>query len=168
MNIHLSSDFAGDQLFWPNVVRAIGQALVLAPLTSIAMVGIARHQSAAASGIFNMLRNLGGAFGTAILATIITKREQYHSNIIGTAVRLSRDTVRARIDQMAGYFSAHGTIDPAEARHQAVIAIGNIVHRQSLIMGFSDTFAVLGILVFAAAAIVMMTKGGAPGSATVH
>jgi MFS transporter, DHA2 family, multidrug resistance protein len=168
MNIHLSSDFAGDQLFWPNIVRAIGQALVLAPLTSIAMVGIARHQSAAASGIFNMLRNLGGAFGTAILATIITKREQYHSNVIGAAVRLSRETVRNRIEQMADYLSAHGTIDPTAAHRQAIIAIGNIVHKQSLIMGFSDTFAVLGILVFAAAAIVMMTKGGASSSATVH
>ena len=39
-----------------------------------------------ASGLFNMLRNLGGAIGTAALATIITKREQFHSNIIGQSV----------------------------------------------------------------------------------
>jgi DHA2 family multidrug resistance protein len=39
------------------------------------MVGIAPQELGAASGVFNMMRNLGGAFGTAILATILTKRE---------------------------------------------------------------------------------------------
>jgi hypothetical protein len=47
-------------------------------------------------------------------------------------------------------------------------AIGDIVRKQALIMGFSDTFAVLGILVFAAAMIVMMTKGGKSGGAATH
>ena len=42
-----------------------------------------------------MLRNLGGAVGTATLATMITKREQFHSNIIGQSVTLARDEVRA-------------------------------------------------------------------------
>jgi MFS transporter, DHA2 family, multidrug resistance protein len=121
---------------------------------SIAMVGIARR-SRPASGIFNILRNLGDAFRTAVLATIITKRE-----LIGNALRLPHEKMRDRIEQMAAYFAAHGTIDPAEAHDQAVNAIGNIVYTQSPIMDFSDTFAVLGILVYAAAAIVMMTKGG--------
>jgi MFS transporter, DHA2 family, multidrug resistance protein len=155
-------------MFLPNIVRAVGQALVLAPLSALAMLGIPRHEAAVASGIFNMMRNLGGAFGTAILATIITRREQFHSNIIGNAVRLSREVVRGRIDQMAGYFAAHGMVDPAAAQHQAVIAIGDIVRKQSLIMAFSDTFAVLGILVFAAAVIVMMTKGGKSSGAAAH
>jgi MFS transporter, DHA2 family, multidrug resistance protein len=61
-------------------------------------------------------------------------------------MRLPRETVRECIEQMGGFFSAHGRIDPAEAHHRAVIAIGNIVYKQSLITGFSDTFAVLGIL----------------------
>ena len=62
----------------------------------------ASHPSEArrnASGLFNMLRNLGGAVGTATLATILTKREQFHSNIIGQAVTSSREEVRQRIDR---------------------------------------------------------------------
>src|SRR6204780_4592298 len=54
MNVHMSANYAGDQFFIPNVVRAAGQALVLGPMTGIAMVGIAQFESAAASGIYNM------------------------------------------------------------------------------------------------------------------
>ncbi len=78
MNTQMSLDYAGDQLWIPNIVRAVGQALVLTPLTSVATGGIAPQDAAAASGISNMLRNLGGAIGTALLATLITKREQFH------------------------------------------------------------------------------------------
>jgi len=164
MNTHMSLVYGGDQLFMPNIVRAIGQAVVMAPLSAIAMAGIARQESAAASGLFNMLRNLGGAFGTALLGTIVTKREQYHSNIIGQSVTLLRDEVRTRIDQMTSYFMAHGVSDPATAKHQAIVAIGRSVKAQSLVMGFSDTFAVLGVILVASAACVfVMRKGAASG-----
>ena len=72
-----------------------------------------------------MMRNLGGAIGTAMLATIVTKREQFHSNIIGQSVDLGREEVRSRIAQLTDYFMAHGVTDPAAARHQAIIALGN-------------------------------------------
>jgi DHA2 family multidrug resistance protein len=64
-----------------------------------------------------MLRNLGGAIGTAVLATVITKREQFRSNIIGQSVTLGREEVRNRINQATNYFLAHGVSDPAAA-HQ--------------------------------------------------
>src|ERR1700742_736500 len=80
MNTAMSPDYAGDQLWIPNIVRAIGQAMVLTPLTSVTTGDIAPQDAAAASGISNMLRNLGGAIGTAVLATVVTKREQFHSN----------------------------------------------------------------------------------------
>jgi hypothetical protein len=48
------------------------------------------------------------AVGTALLATIVTKREQFHSNIIGQSVHLGREEVRARIEQMTNFFLAHG------------------------------------------------------------
>ena len=93
MNTHLNLDVAGDQLMMTNIVRAFGQAVVIAPLVGIAMLGIPRDMSGAASGVFNMLRGLGGAIGTATLATILTKREQFHSNIIGQSVTPYGETV---------------------------------------------------------------------------
>lgn len=58
----------------------------------------ASADAAAASGISNILRNLGGAVGTATLGTVLTKREQYHLNVIVQFSTLSRDEVSQRLD----------------------------------------------------------------------
>jgi DHA2 family multidrug resistance protein len=158
MNITLSPDTAGDQLLIPNIARAIGQALVLTPISSITTAGIAPAEAGAASGLSNMLRNLGGAVGTAMLATVLTKREQFHSNIIGQSVNLYREEVRQRIADLTNYFQSHGVSDPTAAHHQAIVALGNIVKRQALIMGFSDTFAMIGT-VLAIAAVALLFAG---------
>jgi DHA2 family multidrug resistance protein len=169
MNITLSPDSAGDQFFLPNVVRAIGQALVLTPISTITTAGIAPAEAGAASGLSNMLRNLGGAVGTATLATILTKREQFHSNIIGQSVTLYRDEVRERIAGLTNYFLAHGVSDPAAAQHQAIVALGGVVRRQALIFAFGDTFAVIGaLLAIAAVALLFARKIGTGAAAGAH
>jgi DHA2 family multidrug resistance protein len=168
MNTAMSPDYAGDQLWIPNIVRAIGQAMVLTPLTSVVTSDIAPQDAAAASGISNMFRNLGGAIGTAVLSTVITKREQFHSNIIGQSVTLGREEVRNRIAQMTGYFTAHGVPDLAEAQQQAIVALGKTVKHQALVMGFSDTFAVIGIVLTASAIAVAMTKKPRPNTVAAH
>ncbi|WP_430644738.1 DHA2 family efflux MFS transporter permease subunit [Bradyrhizobium vignae] len=169
MNIQMSLDYSGDQFLVPNIVRAVGQALTLAPLSALSLGSVAPQDAAAASGISNMMRNLGGAIGTAVLATIVTKREQFHSNIIGHSVTLGREEVRSRIVQMTDYFMAHGVPDPNAAREQAIIALGKTVKRQALVMGYSDTFAVIGVVLVLAAIAVLLTRrvraAGAGGGA---
>jgi MFS transporter, DHA2 family, multidrug resistance protein len=164
----LSPDFAGDQLWVPNIVRAVGQTAVLSPLSSIAMVGIVRSEFGAASGLFNMLRNLGGAFGTALLATIVTKREQFHSDVINGSVTLLRDAVRQRIDDLTAYFMSHGVSDPATAQQKALVALGDTIRKQAMIMGYGDTFAELGGLLLLAAALILVTRKGQVSGAGGH
>src|SRR5215213_8018494 len=158
MNTTLSLNSAGDQFLLPNIMRAIGQALVLTPIIIITTAGIAPSEAGAASGLSNMLRNLGGAVGTATLATVLTKREQFHSNIIGQSITLSRDEVRARLDQLTDYFMAHGISDRAAASAKAVAQLGAIVKRQALVLGFSDTFAVIGVVLAAAAVVLLLAR----------
>jgi DHA2 family multidrug resistance protein len=162
--ITLSLDTAGDQFLIPNIVRALGQALVLTPINAIITSGISPSEAGAASGLSNMLRNLGGAIGTSILQTVITKREQFHSNIIGQSVTLYREEVRQRITDLSHYFASHGVSDPAAAQHQALIAIGSVVRRQALIMGFSDTFEIMGIILAIAAIALLCTRKVQPGA----
>ena len=166
MNLNMDADYAGPQLLLPNIVRAVGQAVVMAPLSSIALLGIAPQDAGNASGIFNMMRNLGGAIGTAMLETFYTKREQYHSFIIGQHVSLLDPATRSRLADLQHYFLARGVTDPAEAVHQAMIAVGNAVQSQAVIMGYSDTFGLLGVvLLLAAAMITLLRKGSASGGA---
>jgi DHA2 family multidrug resistance protein len=158
MNTTMSLDYSGDQFWIPNIIRAIGQALTLAPLSNVSLGSVAPQDAPAASGISNMMRNLGGAIGTAVLATIVTKREQFHSNIIGQSVDLGREEVRTRIAQTTNYFLSHGVSDPAAAHAQAIIALGKTVKRQALVMGFSDTFMVLGVVLLLSAAAILLTR----------
>ena len=164
MNVMLSGDSAGDQFFAPNIVRALGQALVLTPISAITTAGIAPSEAGAASGLSNMLRNLGGAVGTATLATIITKREQFHSNVIGQSITLASEETRRRIAEMTSYFEAHGVVDRAAAQREAIVAIGKIVHRQALIMAFSDAFAVVGVVLVVAAIALLFTRKTTAGA----
>jgi DHA2 family multidrug resistance protein len=161
MNIYLTTDFGSDQLFWPNVVRAIGQALSFAPLSAVATASIEAENAGSASGLFNMMRNLGGAVGIAMLQTFLTKREQYHSNVLMQPVSLFEPATRDRIEQLTQYFIHHGVLDPADASHHAVVAIGQIVQKQAFILAFSDNFFLLGAaLICALIATLLLRKPG--------
>jgi MFS transporter, DHA2 family, multidrug resistance protein len=133
--------------------------LVLTPLSAVATAGIEAENAGSASALFNMMRNLGGAIGIAALQTLLTKREQYHSNVLSQSVTLFEQATRTRIDQLAQYFMNHGVIDQADAVHRAYVAIGRIVQKQAFIFAFSDTFYLLGVaLIVALIASLMLRK----------
>ena len=169
MNIHMTNDYATDQLFWPNVVRAFGQALVFAPLSAVATAGIEAENAGSASGLFNMMRNLGGAVGIALLQTLLTKREQYHSNVLMQSVSMLEQATQARIEKLTQYFISHGVIDRIDAARRAYVAIGKIVQKQAFILAFSDMFFLLGAaLIVALAASMMLKKPGQLDAGGAH
>ena len=169
MNIYMTSNYGTDQLFWPNVVRALGQALVLAPLSAVATAGIEAENAGSASGLFNMMRNLGGAVGIALLQTLLTKREQYHSNVLMQSVSLFEQATRTRLEQLTQYFVNHGILDRADAVHRAYVAIGRIVQKQAYILAFSDTFYLLGAgLIVALIATLFLKKAGHASAGGAH
>jgi len=161
MNIYMTIDYGSDQLFWPNVVRAVGQALAFAPLSAVATAGIEAENAGSASGLFNMMRNLGGAVGIAMLQTFLTKREQYHSNVLTQSVSLFEQATRGRIEQLTQYFVNHGVTERADAAHRAYVAIGGVVQKQAFILAFSDTFYLMGAaLLLALLAVLFLKKAG--------
>jgi len=158
MNIHMTIDHGSDQLFWPNVIRAVGQALCFAPLSAVATAGIEKENAGSASALFNMTRNLGGAVGIAMLQTFLTKREQFHSNVLTHSVSLFEEATRARLARLTSHFMAHGIADPALAAHKAIVAVGLKVRQQATIMAFSDTFYLLGVVLIVALAATLLLK----------
>ena len=168
MNMHLDANYAAPQLFEPNVVRAFGQALVMTPLSAIAMVGIQPNEAGAASGLFNMLRNLGGAVGTAAIETFVTKREQYHSFIINAHVSLLQPATVKRLAAMQQYFTEHGVPDPGQAMHRAIVAVGETIRAQATLMAYADAFALLGVMLLGAMLAVGWLRKGAASAAGAH
>jgi DHA2 family multidrug resistance protein len=158
MNAWMTPDYAGEQLFWPNIVRAVGQALAFTPLVAVANAGIEGRDAGSASALFNMMRNLGGAIGIATLQTFVTTREQFHSSVLVRSVSSLSEATRHRIDELTQYFLSHGVSDPAAAANQAILAIGNTVRRQAFIMAFSDTFYLLGAALLVALVATMLLK----------
>src|SRR4051794_28170211 len=110
------------------------------------------------SGLFNIMRNLGGAVGIALLQTLLTKREQYHSNVLMQSVSLLEQATPTRIEQLTQYFMNHGVADRAEATHRALVAIGKIVQKQAYILAFSDTFFLLGVALIVALMAALLLK----------
>ena len=169
LDIHMIADSSGPQLFWPDIIRAVGQACCFAPLSAVATAGIERANAGSASAMFNMIRNLGGAIGIAALQTFEQRREQFQSNILTTAVASFNEATRARLAGLTGYFLSHGFPDRGTAAHEAVIALGQTVRRQASIVAFSDTFFVLGTaLVLALVATVLLKKPGQLAAGGAH
>jgi DHA2 family multidrug resistance protein len=143
------------------VIRAAGQALAFAPLSAVATASIEAENAGSASALFNMMRNLGGAIGIAVLQTFLSKREQYHSNMVTQSVSMLEQATRTRIQALTQYFVNHGVLDLADASHRAVVAIGQIVQKQAFVLAFSDTFYLLGVtLILALMATLLLRKPG--------
>ena len=127
------------------------------------------ENTGAASGLFNMMRNLGGAFGTATLVTFFTHREQFHSNIINSNVSLGDPATVQRLANLRDYFLSHGISDPALAASKATVAIGHAIKAQANLMGFGDTFGLLGVMLsLAVVSIAFLKKGNAAGGGAAH
>jgi MFS transporter, DHA2 family, multidrug resistance protein len=166
LNIYMDPDYSGPQLLVPNLVRAAGQALVLTPLASLATAGIERENAGSASALFNMMRNLGGSIGIAMLQTLLTKREQFHSAVITPNVSLFDEATRERLAALQRHFMGSSAGDAATAWHDAVVAIGRTVRAQSYFLAYSDTFFIMGcalLLAVVAAVLMARSAGGATG-----
>jgi DHA2 family multidrug resistance protein len=145
--------------------------MVMAPLSMIAIAGIEPELAGSASALFNMMRNLGGAVGIALLQTFLTKREQFHSDILSSQVTPLGQATRQRIEHLVDYFMSHGLSDSSFAYREAVVAVGRGIRHQAFafLLGFSDTIilqsAVLG-LALVAAAFVRKTSNVSWGDCT--
>ncbi len=162
MNSHMTHETGIDELRWSQLVRALGQPLMIVPLTSITTGNIEPEQAGSASGLFNMMRNLGGSIGIAILATLITRREQFHSNRIGESVSLFDPETQQRINQLTQAFISKGA-DPTTAHNQAIATIDNIVRREAFVMAFNDGFYFVGIALLVSGLILLFCKKVKPG-----
>ena len=157
MNSDLTNLSGIDQLRWSQLVKAMGQPLIMVPLSAIATAGLPKSQAGSASGLFNMMRNLGGSFGIAALATLLTQREKFHSNRLGDAISLYNPETQQRLDTLTQLFVSKGA-DFNTAQSQAFQAIASTVSRESYVMAFNDCFYFVGFALLLSGIAVLFFK----------
>src|SRR5262249_11890855 len=95
MMSELSRDVAAAQLLSPNVVRAVGEGLLVTPLSMLAIAGIGVADAPSASALLAITRTLAGALGIATLKTFLGRSEQLYISRLGEAVSLLDDDTQA-------------------------------------------------------------------------
>ncbi|MBN8421661.1 MAG: DHA2 family efflux MFS transporter permease subunit [Verrucomicrobia bacterium] len=164
----MTAETAHDQLVLPQIIRAVGLTCTIVPLSLITTGGIEAQNAASASGLFNMLRNLGGSMGIALLSALLTQREHFHSHHLGEAVSLYNPLTRDRLAAIAQNLISQG-IDAVGAQDRAIQLLDATVRKQAYIMAYNNCFQVAGLLLFAMIPLIFLcTKTAGSSAAGTH
>lgn len=167
MNSTLIAETPVAHIRFSQVIRAIGQPLIFAPLTSLISMDIpSGKDSGTGSSLFNMMRNLGGSIGIASLSTILTNREQFHSSRIGESVSLYSLATQERLSQLTQAIMSRGT-DAYTSQQQALRVIDNLVRREAYVMAFNDCFLFMAwALLLSSVVLFFLKKPDMTGAST--
>ncbi len=131
--------------FWPQFFQGASLAFLFVPLTTITMSPIRKEQMGNATSLFNLMRNLGGSIGIAMGATLISRREQQHTNYLGAHITPYSPQAQHTLRALEGMFRSHGSA-PATATQQAYQALWGMVERQAAILAYIDVFVIFAII----------------------
>ncbi|MFH1226315.1 MAG: DHA2 family efflux MFS transporter permease subunit [Planctomycetota bacterium] len=146
----------------PLYIRGLGMGMMFTPLSTIALSGIPRHKIGQASGLFNMIRQIGGSFGVAILGTLLVRREIFHSAVYGQSVNQYGPSFQ-HISHNLQYFarqSLSGTASDAAGRAQALI--GAHINQQVFVQSIDDVFLVAAIIISVGIIPILFLRVGKP------
>lgn len=145
----LNLDFAGEQFIGIQIFRALGQPMVLVPLSILATAMIPPSQAGSASSLYNILRNLGGAIGIAALATILDARAKFYFDYLREHVSPANPALQDRLETMTSQLGS------AES---ALMALNQQVHQQAQIMAYNDAFHLIGIMLAFSMLCILMVR----------
>ncbi len=166
LNVNLTHDVGMDQLVLPQLLRAAGQPLFSIPLSQLSTAGLPPRDTADASALSNMMRNLGGSLGIALLSTVIARREVMHFSAIAEAMTENSIRVQERLHALIAGMHA----DPAIARGRALATLAGQVRREATVIAYADAFWLTGVLLLGSllTLAVLRRPGRTAGAAPAH
>ncbi len=155
--------------FWPLIFRGVGLGLLFVPLTTLALSNLKGRDIAQGTGLTNMMRQLGGSFGVALIATYIQKRSWSHRQSLLAHVSVYDLPVQERLNAIVQGLMAKGST-LLEAQRQAYAALEGLVARQTFLLTYMDAFRIVGIFFLACIPLLLLFKKvrGAPVTAAMH
>lgn len=151
--------------FWPQFIQGLSLSLLFVPLTTITMGNVAREQMGNATSLFNLLRNIGGSIGIALVATMSERLQQMHINNLGSNITPYNGQARQVYEGMKQLMESHGA-PAAIAAQQSYRAMFGLVQRQAAILSYVNTFRVLALMFLVMVPLLLVMKrpgkGGGP------
>ena len=150
--------------FWPLVLRGVGLGLLFVPLTTMALSNLRGKDIAQGAGLTNMMRQLGGSFGIALVTTFIQLRSWTHRTNLLAHLSPFDPAVQERLRAITSGLMAKGS-DAFQAQQQAYGAIEGAVVRQTYLLTYMDAFRVVGIFFLLCIPMLLLFKRRAGRSA---
>jgi DHA2 family multidrug resistance protein len=147
--------------------RGVGLAIVTVPLSTLAISTLEPKDIPQGTALNNMMRQLGGSFGIAMVNTYLTRRNAVHRTHLVEHVTSGDPALTARLDGYTQYFLNKGAV-LADAQHQALGLLDSAVVRQSNVLSFGDAYLLLGVCFAVSLPLLLLTrrkKGARPAVA---
>ena len=158
-------------LLLPILLTGFGLSFVFVPISTAAYGRLSNEQIGNASGLFNLMRNVGGSIGISVAQTVLTRRTDAHQNEILNSVPQSGQQFQNAIQSTKGALTAHFGPANSGGAHggPAAARIYMELQRQAANWAFVDVFRMLSLLCFFCVGVVWLLKkvkpGGAPAGA---
>jgi len=151
---YITSDWDFWELMWPQIFRGAGLMMAIIPINNVALGTLPPDRLKNASGLYNLMRNLGGAVGLASLITILNYRTDLHLERLHEAITFARRPAVEALDQLTQRFHSFGS----DAHDMALKALMRLIHVQGTVMAFADLFMLLAILFVVLAGLAIVVK----------
>jgi DHA2 family multidrug resistance protein len=152
------------------LIAGFGVGFIFVPISTQAYGSLPREQIGAASGLYNLMRNIGGSIGVSLTATLLTRRSTVHQSEMTNYTARSGQQFQSALQSNMGALSTH--FGPAHARYPAELHLYNQLLYQATDWAFVDVFRWLALLCLSGAAIVWLfkrvQKGRPPAGAGAH
>jgi MFS transporter, DHA2 family, multidrug resistance protein len=149
----ITRDYDFYELLVPQILRGIGMMCAMVPTNNIALGTLTPDRVKNASGLFNLTRNLGGAVGLAVINEILNDRTDLHIVRLQDRVHWGNATATEMLNMLTQRMQGLG-----DASLMAMKQLSMIVHRQAVVMGYSDAFLILTIFYFGLSLLVLLLK----------
>lgn len=155
--VPLTNDWGWQQLLLPQALRGFGQQFSIAPIVTMALGALPPARLRSASGLFNLMRNLGGAIGIAVASTMLNDRLNFHYLRLAEHVTTGQPAAAAFLSRSARQIGAAAGDVLSSAQASAAL-LRNLMMREALVMTFSDAFFVLALCFAVGFFCVMLTE----------
>ncbi len=146
-----------ENFFWVLLLRGLALGFIFIPVTMLAVSGLHGKDIGQATGLNNMVRQLGGSFGIAITNTYIAKRVAVHRTEILTHITPYDPDATMRLAGMKQLFATR-TLSPVEAEQWAWKALEGTVTAQSYHLAYMDAFKMIAILFLCCLPLLLLIR----------